>query len=307
MKGISFEDKTEYENMELIKMGSQNPYHRALFVNEHIFKKTQTDFHRHEYMQINYVASGNGYCEFEDGTAHFSHGSCFIIPPYVPHRIVLANSSETVKIYEVEFLTDFIFPPSHEIDDMAAYSDFICLGMNTTPDTYSKHIITLSGSTREKVESIIADAVYEYSKRELGFETVLRSLILYLLTILGRKYSINENDDAPCRYKKHRCEILKCLDYIHKNYEKDISLNELSHMVNYSNSYFSLIFKSVTSKSFLEYLQHYRINKSMELLRGTDMLIIDIASSVGFNNVTNYNRMFKKIIGVSPTDYRRLK
>ena len=307
MKGINYSDKKEYEKMTLITMLNNNSHHKSLYIGEHIFGHTQNDFHRHEYMQINYVAEGNGFCEFEDGTARFTQGSCFIVPPYVPHKIMLGENVSSVKVYETEFLIDFIFPPSHEIGDIEAYADFICLGLQDKSEKdYSKHIINLDGETREKVESIISDALNEYNNRRPGFETALRSLILYLLTILGRAYSNNENNYSA-RYKKHRSDILKVIDYIHMNYEKEITLGELSSLINYSSSYFSSLFKSVTSKSYIEYLNHYRIKKSMELLKNTDMRVIDVAARVGFENVSNFNRMFKKLIGMSPTDYKKMK
>lgn len=288
-------------------MEGNKSHHKSFFVNEHIFEATQNCFHRHEYMQINYVAEGNGYCEFEDGVARFTQGSCFIVPPFVPHKIVLADGIKCAKIFEVEFMTDFILPPSHQISDMTAYSDFICLGApDASTKEYSKHIITLNGNLREKIERIVADAYEEYINREPGFETIIRSLILQLLTTLGRAYSKAYSENPSDRYKKHRQEILKSIDYIHQNYSKDITLSELSRLANYSNSYFSSLFKSVTSKSYLEYLNHYRIKKSIELLKNTDMHIIEIASGVGFDNVTNFNRMFKKLMGMSPTEYRKL-
>ena len=308
MENIRYFDKEEYTSMQLIEMKNNHSYHQSLFVCEHIFTETQESFHRHAYMQINYIAGGNGYCEFEDGIARFTHGSCFIIPPYVPHRIILGEQGKHVKVYEVEFMTDFIFPPSHEIRDMEAYSDFICLGMKEdVPGEYSKHIMNLEGRTQEKVESLILDAFEEYQNREPGYETVMRSLILQLLTVLGRKYSSLVQESEADRYKKHRQDILKVMDYIHKNYDKDITLEELSRLANYSSSYFSTLFKAVTNNSYLEYLNHYRVKKSMELLKTTDKKVIDIAASVGFQNVSNFNRMFKSMIGMSPTDYRKLQ
>ncbi|MBR5156956.1 MAG: AraC family transcriptional regulator [Clostridia bacterium] len=308
MKGVNYSDKQEYKSMQLIKMQYNLSHHKSLFVNKHIFEESQTELHRHEYMQINYVAEGNGFCEFEDGTARFVQGSCFIIPPYVPHKIILGENVKKAEVFEVEFLTDFIFPPSHKLSDIEAYSDFICLGIgDDSKKEYSKHILNLEGKICEKVEQIIEDAMYEYQNREPGFETVLRSLILQLLTVLGRQYSLNSDELATDRYKKHRNEMLKVIDYIHSNYEKDITLESLSQLANYSSSYFCTLFKSATSKSYLEYLNHYRVKKSMELLKNTDKRVIDVALDVGFENVTNFNRVFKKLIGMSPTQYKKLK
>ena len=74
-----------------------------------------------------------------------------------------------------------------------------------------------------------------------------------------------------------------------------------------SPSYFSYLFKSITSKTFTEYLNTLRIASTQQLLKTTDKLILDICYEVGFNNVNHFNRMFKQSVGMSPKQYRNAK
>ena len=73
----------------------------------------------------------------------------------------------------------------------------------------------------------------------------------------------------------------------------------------FSQSYFSYLFKSITSKTFIEYLNQLRILKAMELLKTTDKRVLDICYEVGYNNVNNFNRLFRQQTGTSPLVYRK--
>ena len=90
-----------------------------------------------------------------------------------------------------------------------------------------------------------------------------------------------------------------------RNESDELSIEEVSHKFALSQSYFSFLFKSITSKTFTEYLSKLRISIAMEFLRNTDKRVIDICCDVGFNNVNHFNRVFKQQTGISPISYRK--
>ncbi|SEQ24436.1 two-component system, response regulator YesN [Lachnospiraceae bacterium NE2001] len=98
--------------------------------------------------------------------------------------------------------------------------------------------------------------------------------------------------------------IDKARDYINANYQKDISLDEVSREINISPYYFSKVFKEATGQNFIDYLTGLRIEKAKELLDNTDMSMKEICVEVGYSNPNYFSRIFKKIVGVSPTEYR---
>jgi AraC-like DNA-binding protein len=104
-------------------------------------------------------------------------------------------------------------------------------------------------------------------------------------------------------YKLER--IQPVLDYIHTNYKNEISLISLAKILPMSEGQFCHTFKEVMNISPIAYVIRYRILQSCTLLTETDWKIADITRSVGFNNISYFNREFIKAIGCSPSKYRR--
>lgn len=100
-------------------------------------------------------------------------------------------------------------------------------------------------------------------------------------------------------------EVLQSVSFIQSNYNRQITLNEVSCLVGLSPNYFSSIFKKELGTSFLEYLNRYRIEKSMELLQNTSMKTYEIAFQCGFSDEGYYGKTFKKYIGKTPNEYKK--
>ncbi len=98
--------------------------------------------------------------------------------------------------------------------------------------------------------------------------------------------------------------IKKSINYIAKNFDKNITLNEVAKEVHLNPSYFSSIFKQSTGSSFTEYLNMVRIEESKRLLANTDISIIDIAVATGFESQSYFSKVFKKYTGLTPSQYR---
>lgn len=102
-----------------------------------------------------------------------------------------------------------------------------------------------------------------------------------------------------------RRDLLRSLDYLQAHYADPLSLSQLAQSAGYSESYYCRSFRHYTDSTPFEYLNRIRIVKSCELLSSTDKKVTEIASLVGFNNISYFNRMFMKIMGVTPKAYRR--
>lgn len=93
-------------------------------------------------------------------------------------------------------------------------------------------------------------------------------------------------------------------NYIRENFTKPISLAKISKVARMSPFSFSRYFKKNCGAGFVEYLNSVRMNKACHLLRETDYQISDISTGCGFNTISNFNKLFRKIEGMSPRDYR---
>ncbi|MGQ9619481.1 MAG: helix-turn-helix domain-containing protein, partial [Bacteroidales bacterium] len=98
--------------------------------------------------------------------------------------------------------------------------------------------------------------------------------------------------------------IAKVYNYIRENYNRHISLEDISKVAEMKPFSFSKYFKRNTGSGYIEYLNQVRANRACYLLRETVNTIHEIAKECGFSSVSNFNKQFKKILGISPTEYR---
>ncbi|HPU62655.1 MAG TPA: AraC family transcriptional regulator, partial [Mobilitalea sp.] len=100
--------------------------------------------------------------------------------------------------------------------------------------------------------------------------------------------------------------ICKAKAYIEENYNKDISLDEVSRKVDISPYYFSKLFKEETGVNFIDYLTNIRIEKAKKLLLYSDMNIKNICLDIGYSDPNYFSRIFKKQVGLTPTEFREM-
>jgi two-component system response regulator YesN len=127
-------------------------------------------------------------------------------------------------------------------------------------------------------------------------------LFEYLSVMVGESLDViivdkKQADTKPIRLAKQ---------YIQQNYMKPISLEEVSSFVGFNPTYFSTLFKKENGGNFVEYLSEIRMNKTKELLRETNLSIAVICEQVGYNDLKNFTKSFKKNVGLKPNEYRKL-
>lgn len=99
--------------------------------------------------------------------------------------------------------------------------------------------------------------------------------------------------------------IKKAVEYCIKNYESTITIDSICNELNINKSYFCKLFKTETGYTFTNFLNIFRVEKSKALLNNTDMSLLDIAISVGFNSQSYYSSVFKKITTKTPLQYKQ--
>lgn len=92
--------------------------------------------------------------------------------------------------------------------------------------------------------------------------------------------------------------------YIHDNYMYDLSMQDLAQMMNYSEAYFSRLFKQCFGRNFTSYIAEYRVNEARQLLKQSNVNIKEIGRAVGYPDSNYFTKVFRRITGQSPTEYR---
>ena len=130
-------------------------------------------------------------------------------------------------------------------------------------------------------------------------ESVVKLLAIFaqhLAMVSNQVFIQQENAESPV--------IKRAKEYICEHQAEKLSLGSVAKAVNMSTFYFCKMFKKVTGINFTDYLSRVRIEKAKNLLLNPNLRVSEIAFEVGFQSLTHFNRVFKKILGQSPTDYR---
>src|SRR5439155_6958804 len=110
----------------------------------------------------------------------------------------------------------------------------------------------------------------------------------------------------PTRQLSHAepVEIWKARNFIEQHSDEELLLTKVAKAVNISANYLSEKFKKVTGVNFVDYVARVRFEKARDLLKDVDLRISEIAFAVGFQSLSQFNRVFKKLLGKSPTEFR---
>src|SRR5690606_30062815 len=164
----------------------------------------------------------------------------------------------------------------------------------------------LSSSSRIEIEQLVKEMLQEFTERREGWRIAIKADVLKMLVIVGREFhSFLEGRQEKQMIQIHRRAFHETLDYLKEHFHEEISLEALADRAAMAPTYFSYIFKMITGKNYIEYLNELRIQHAMTLLKTTDLSVTEISMSSGFNHLSHFNRMFKKYVGMTPSSYRK--
>jgi AraC-like DNA-binding protein len=157
----------------------------------------------------------------------------------------------------------------------------------------------------KETTQLLAPRIIELNQKQ-GFDSVLELMsILHDLSISRNMRILSDasfNNTEQYTYNSRRIE--KTLEYMNHNFDKPITLNEVARLANMSDAAFSRFFKQRTGNTFIDSLTEIRLGHASRMLIDTTQSIAEIAYHCGFNNISNFNRIFKKKKSCTPKDFR---
>lgn len=149
----------------------------------------------------------------------------------------------------------------------------------------------------------------EYSSASPLWEVAIYAKLIQLFLLIGRKH-FNSNliftDSKQNKQKEYIEKFSLIFEYIHTNYMKNISLDDIARIAGFSKFHFSRLFKQFTHMSFYDYLSKERIQAAEILLLDQSLPITEVASQSGFSSIATFNRVFRKYKKCTPTEFRTL-
>lgn len=253
-------------------------------------------YHWHDCLEISYVKTGKGKYYIEDKEFEMNPGDIIILNNIEPHYLeVNENMNQQVIIFE----------PSLIWSDCSGSIDYEYLKPFYDRGFDFNNRLDMNYPFAAEIKDNLTAIASEYFEENEGYQLMIKARLLVVLTYLMR-YFRDKGKSAPVNLKKRQCLVRmdEVIKYINENITEDIRLNEAAERVHVSPQYFSSIFKKVTGTNFIDYINNIRVNRVIKLLRESDKKITQIAIECGFNNTTNFNSIFKKFTGKTPSHYR---
>ena len=151
---------------------------------------------------------------------------------------------------------------------------------------------------------VVLEAMFDiYARRREMARMELEALVYLLMSIMSR--TPNPAMTLASAKGEPRDMIEPALRYISENFMREIRMRELADSCAMSESYFRKVFVRIMGMPPLEYINRYRINRSINLLRATNNTVMAIAAQMGFTSISTYNRCFQRYVGTSPAQWRK--
>lgn len=268
---------------------------RPFVIREIVRPQFSSDFHFHDECQLVYVVSGKGKRIIGDSIESFEPGDMTFIGPNVPH--VWYSNAPTADNPKPDISIALYVKPDllegglkHLINTDNLKQFFI----------QAERGLVVVGEKKERITQLMKDM--------LGQNGIpLLSSVLQILSQLIDPDDIrwlSEPSILSAYATRNEGRVSKTISYIHQNFREEISLEEAASVAGMQLHSFCRFFKTLTSRTFTDFLNEVRIGFSCKLLQQSDLTITQIGFESGFSNISYFNRSFKKIKGQTPSEYR---
>lgn len=255
-------------------------------------------FHWHTDMELIYVHDGQAQFHIDYDYFNSEKGDIILIRPNCLH-----------SIHPIDRNYHFMDAINFHLD-LLGYSTLDYASINYLQPLYNgqldfDRVIKPHQKGYTEIRKLLIEAMEIGYNRENYFELELKSKLLSLLGLLFKHGYVHSKDQTHDAYRREE-KIRTIIDYINAHYKEELTIDHLASICNYSPTYFMNFFKKNLGVSCIDYLISYRLRKATELLQHSTLSILDIASEVGFTNLSNFNRQFKKAYHMTPSQYREI-
>lgn len=249
-------------------------------------------WHYHPEFEIVYISRGKGKRHIANHISYFEDGDLLFLGPHLPHF----GFSDQIKEPHVEIVLqmkpDFLGEHFFERPELSTIRQLMD----------RSHVgLSFSGETKEKVGGILNCLIHLDP-----LERLVKLLKLMQVMAQSEEYTLlNVERFALEVNSQHFERMQEIYQYVGEHFQEEISLTEVSRRVSMTPPAFSRFFKKLTDKTFTQFVNEMRVDHARRLLVKNHLTIASVSYESGFNNLSHFNKQFKLIVGVSPSEYRR--
>lgn len=257
---------------------------------------TWTVWNTHKECEVHLIRNAEGICYVGDHIGHFVPGDFYLIGSELPHNWVTPLGERQVIVGRdvvLQFDEDRLRNASAFIPEMARIERLL---------TLARRGMVFHGAARKDGAALL---------EEIGQCSGLRRFakLLELLHLLSRTKdftTLSSGGFSPKLDERANRILAKVFQHLAENFANNVRLSVVARLAGMTETSFSRFFKEKTGNTFTRHITALRTGKACELLSRTDMPITEISGEVGYDNLSNFNRAFLAVQGMTPSQYRKL-
>ncbi|MGK8439787.1 AraC family transcriptional regulator [Ectopseudomonas hydrolytica] len=269
----------------------------SLIYRQHGFPSPLVRWHFHKEYELHLIVASSGKVFIGDYIGNFSPNTLFLTGPGLPHNwISQVEDGEVVETRDmlVNFTDEVLEQGSAVFAELKSLAPLLARAQFGIEFRDPRVIREAALLLRR-----IADS--------RGITRLGHFFILLELLAASEDYQLlSAMTAADLGDEQHVERINRAVDYIFQHYAQDLCQEEVAEHLGMTPSYFSRFFKQATGRGFVEFVNRLRVSKSCELLSKSEKPVTEVCFESGFSNISNFNRRFQQLKGMTPSRYRKL-
>ncbi|MCC2544904.1 AraC family transcriptional regulator [Hymenobacter sp. BT175] len=250
-------------------------------------------WHYHPEYELVYIPDGGGRRHIGRHNARYEEGELVFIGPNLPHLSFSYGRQNPYEQIVLQLRADFMGEAFWQLPELAAVQQLFAR---------SHQGVSFGPHTRAAVGATLREML-----TQPAFPRLLSLLsVLQQLAQAPDAQSLHAGGAGLGVQGREKDRLNTIYQFVQRNFSRPIDIAELAELANLSVPAFCRYFKKMSGQTMTEFLQEYRVSQACLLLLG-DASITDVSFASGFNNLSHFNKTFRKLIGQSPSEYRRQK
>ncbi|MFC5649100.1 AraC family transcriptional regulator [Paenibacillus solisilvae] len=268
-----------------------------------IHKGNQIASHTHDFIELVFVVEGNAEHEVSGHHYKLAAGDVFVLEPNVYHSY-LASQDEDTLVYNVLFEAAFLEKELEVLQQLPSFINFFYLAPFLRKSQSFVPYHPLQAGQMLHIQSHLQMINDEFQHKREGYQLLIKTRFIECLVWLSR-YQQENRKHAKREEISDIAWIESIRNFVEQHYQQPLTLKQLSRLCGMSVSSFTAKFKEATGMSLLDYKHTVQIRHASELLLAdTSKKVLQVALETGFNDLSFFNKTFRKHMGVTPRDYR---
>lgn len=254
---------------------------------------TFVPLHWQDSAEIIYIKKGTGLVLVDCETYTAVSGDIFIIMPEQLHGL-RQLAGERMEYENIIFDLNFLENNTYDLCFQKYWQPLIQKQVSFPVYISNSHELHAAIQSYLDASDLLCD------QKPVGYELAVKGNLMLIFAQLFQMRSANPSIDD-----KNMQKLKYVFALIEESYHQKLTIHEIADKCGYSESHFMRWFKNMTGSSFGTYLIDYRLEKAAALLKTSPLTVLDIAVQSGFDNISNFNRLFKKRFTLTPNQFRK--